>query len=307
MAIISTLSWVLVVLVVLVVIITGAYTVSQQSVAIIERFGKFARMEGPGFHVKIPMIETIAKIVDLRIQQDVFTLSAKTRDNVTIKVEVAVQYKVSEEQGATVQDSGVYRSYYSLTNPEEQMQSYIVDALRSTIPQFDLDSVFDEKDAIADDVRKKVSDHMIRYGFEVVGTLIQSIGLPKDVEAAMNDINAAERKKVAAQSLADAERIRTVTEAEAKADAMRQAGRGIAEQRKAIAEGIKDSLATIKEAGVTTAEANELFLYTQWTDMMESFSKSGKSSTVVLPADFRESTSMFEQMLCAHKADQPSE
>ena len=88
---------------------------------------------------------------------------------------------------------------------------------------------------------------------------------------------------------------------------MRQAGRGIAEQRKAIAEGIKDSLATIKEAGVTTQEANELFLYTQWTDMMESFSKSGKASTVVLPADFRESTSMFDQMLCAGPTERDAE
>ena len=44
-------------------------------------------------------------------------------------------------------------------------------------------------------------------------------------------------------------------------------------------------------------------MYTQWTEMMTEFARTGKSSTVVLPADFKESASMFEQMLSAHEAD----
>ena len=48
-------------------------------------------------------------------------------------------------------------------------------------------------------------------------------------------------------------------------------------------------------------EANQLFMYTQWIEMMAEFAKSGKSSTVVLPSDFNQASSMFAQMLAAGK------
>ena len=83
---------------------------------------------------------------------------------------------------------------------------------------------------------------------------------------------------------------------------MEKSGEGIANQRKAIAAGISESLATIQETGVTAAEANQLFMFTQWTEMMSEFAKTGKASTVVLPSDFTGTASMFEQMLAAGSA-----
>ena len=118
----------------------------------------------------------------------------------------------------------------------------------------------------------------------------------------MNQINAAQRTKAAAQDLAEADRIRRVTEAVAEAEAMEKAGEGIANQRKAIAAGIKESLETIQETGVGNTEANQLFMFTQWTEMMSEFAKTGKSSTVVLPSDFTQTASMFEQMMAAGAA-----
>ena len=105
-----------------------------------------------------------------------------------------------------------------------------------------------------------------------------------------------------AKNFAEADRIRRVTEAKAEAEAMEKAGEGIANQRKAIAIGIKDSLETIQETGVGNAEANQLFMFTQWTEMMNEFAKSGRASTVVLPTDFTQSAGMFEQLLAASQA-----
>ena len=158
------------------------------------------------------------------------------------------------------------------------MRAYIADALRSAIPNYTLDEVFDNKDLIAGDVNTNVAARMVAYGYDLVSTLITAIGLPADVEASMNKINSAQREKEAAQALADADRIKVVVEAQAQAQAMEESGRGIAAQRKAIAEGIAESLDVIKESGVTTQEANELFLFTQWTEMMSEFAKNGKSS-----------------------------
>lgn len=85
---------------------------------------------------------------------------------------------------------------------------------------------------------------------------------------------------------------------------MEKSGEGIANQRKAIAVGIKDSLETIQETGVTNDEANKLFMYTQWTEMMTEFARTGKSSTVVLPASFKETASVFEQMVAAEETNE---
>ncbi len=75
------------------------------------------------------------------------------------------------------------------------MRSYLIDALRSSVPQYTLDEVFDKKDAIASDVNQTVSGLMVAYGYDVVSTLITSIDLPADVEQSMNRINSAQRAR----------------------------------------------------------------------------------------------------------------
>ena len=298
----GSLPLILILILVVFLLVNGIYIVRQQTEVIIERLGKFNRIVGPGIHLRIPVLERIAARVDLRTGQSDFQIDAKTKDNVTVTMDIAAQYHVSYTRGLEPTESGVYRSYYMLADPVAQMRSYLIDALRSAVPAYTLDEVFDRKDSIAQDVNKTVSGLMEAYGYDLVSTLITGIGLPQDVEASMNRINSAQRDKVAAQSLAEAERIKTVTEARANAEAMEQAGRGIAAQRKAIADGIADSLETIKSSGVTTAEANSLFLFTQWTDMMTEFAKRGNASTVVLPANFKETASMFDQLLAVSNA-----
>ena len=235
-----------------------------------------------------------------------FSIDVKTEDNVTIGLDISAQYHVDYSLGNNPMESGIFKSYYMLQEPVEQMKDFITDALRSSIPTYSLDEVFAKKDDIAKDVNATVSEQMAAYGFTLVSTLITRISLPKEVEDSMNQINSAQRVRLAAQDLAEADRIKKVTEALAEAESMEKAGEGIANQRKAIAQGIKDSLETIKESGVTPQEANELFMFTQWADMMGRFAESGKGATVVLPNDFKSTASMFEQMLAAGAANDES-
>lgn len=278
------------------------FVVKQQHAVIIERLGRFNKIVNAGLHIKIPFIDAKAATVSLRTMKNGFDIDVKTEDNVTIGLEVSAQYHVSYDMGAGPADSGIYKSYYMLQQPVAQMRDFITDALRSSIPVYTLDEVFAKKDDIAKDVNATVSEQMAAYGFTLVSTLITKIALPAEVEDSMNQINAAQRTKAAAQDLAEADRIRRVTEAKAEAEAMEKSGEGIANQRKAIALGIKDSLETIQETGVGNDEANQLFMFTQWTEMMVEFARTGKSSTVVLPSDFSQTSSMFEQMLAAGKA-----
>lgn len=305
--IIATLTSLLIPIIILLLLLPNAcYVVEQQHAVIIERLGKFNRIVNAGFHLKVPVIDRKAATVSLRTMKNGFGIDVKTQDNVTIGLEVSAQYHVSYDMGAGPADSGIYKSYYMLQEPVDQMRDFITDALRSSIPVYTLDEVFAKKDDIAKDVNATVSEQMAAYGFTLVSTLITKIALPTEVENSMNDINAAQRKRAAAQELAEADRIKRVTEATAEAEAMEKAGEGIANQRKAIALGIKDSLEIIQETGVGNDEANQLFMFTQWAEMMTEFARTGKNSTVVLPSDFSQSASMFEQMLAAGKVQNES-
>ena len=284
---------ILIVIIVVLVLSTG-YVVRQQHVAVIERLGK------PGFHVKFPFID-ITHDVSLMTEDEHMTFDAKTSDNVTIELDVSIQYHVDYadiEKGA---DSGVYRSFYTLQDPVGQMQDYLADALRSQIPARTLDEVFSEKDAIAHAIDEVVAAKMLDYGYVLVTTLITRIKLPKEVQESMNHIIASKNNLESATNDANAAKAKTVIAAQAKAEAMAAEGKGIADQRVAIARGIKDSIDTIRESGVTEEEANRLFEFTQWTDMMNNYAASGKATTVLLPEDFDQS-GVFKSIVAGKKA-----
>ena len=277
------------------------YVVRQQHCGAIERFGKFRKVVGPGLHVRVPIIDRVRDI-SLMTNDEHMAFDAKTSDNVTIRLEVSIQYHVDTADAKDVYSSGVYRSLYTLADPVSQMKDYFADALRSQIPLRTLDAVFEEKDEIAASIGDTVSTKMHGYGYIIVTTLITSIILPDDVRASMNRIIASKNDLVSATNEAEADKVRTVKAAEARAESMRVEGEGIANQRKAIAEGLAASIETIQTAGLTSAEANSILMFTQNVGMMEKFAENGKSATVVLPTDMA-GGELFGQLLALKETE----
>ncbi len=295
--------FIILLVIVLYVVFSTGYVVRQQHVAIIERMGKFVGFAQPGFHVKVPFIDATHDI-NLMTEDQHLAFDAKTEDNVTIKLDVSVQYRVDSSNMDRGSESGVWKSFYTLTDPVAQITDYLADALRSEIPSRTMDEVFNEKDAIAAGINSSVAAKMHNYGYVLVTTLITSIHLPKEVQDSMNRIVASKNNLASAQNDAEAARAKTVIAAQAKAEAMRVEGEGIAAQRVAIATGIRDSIDTIRGSELDSEEANRLFEYTQWVSMMEKFAEKG-SSTVVLPSDFASASSLFEQELAARETPRP--
>lgn len=270
------------------------YVIQQQHVGVVERLGKFHQIVGPGFHVRVPFIDRV-RDVSLMTEDEHITFDAKTEDNVTIELDVSVQYHVDYSQPVDG-PSGIYKSLYTLTDPVAQMKDYFADALRSQIPSRTLDEVFTEKDTIATAIDEVVSEKMLEYGYVIVTTLITSIKLPIDVQQSMNRIIASKNDLESAKNEAEAERQKTVIAAQAKAEAMEAEGRGIANQRVAIAQGIRDSIDVIQGSELSSEEANRLFEYTQHIGMMEEFARAG-ASTVVLPSEFSQSAPVLRDLL----------
>lgn len=262
---------------VIVLLITSLYVVKQQTVAIIERFGKYQKTATSGIHIRVPLgIDKIAARVQLRLLQSEIIVETKTKDNVFVTLNIATQYRVNE--------NNVTDAYYKLIKPEAQIKSYIEDALRSSVPKLTLAELFEKKDEIALEVQHQVAEEMSTYGYIIVKTLITKVEPDAEVKQSMNEINAAQRKRVAAQELANADKIKIVTAAEAEAEKDRLHGVGIAQQRKAIVDGLADSIQELKDANVTLTEEQimSILLTNQYLDTLNTFAING-NQTIFLP------------------------
>ena len=284
-------------LIILGIPISMLYVVRQQSVAIVERFGRYQKIATSGIHMRLPFgIDKIAARIQLRLLQSEIVVETKTKDNVFVMINVATQYRVNEQN--------VTDAYYKLMRPEAQIKSYIEDALRSSVPKLTLDELFEKKDEIALEVQHQVAEEMTTYGYIIVKTLITKVEPDAEVKQSMNEINAAQRKRVAAQELAEADKIKIVTAAEAEAEKDRLHGVGIAQQRKAIVDGLAESIAELKEANVGMSEEQimSILLTNQYLDTLNTFAAKG-NQTLFLPNNPNGVDDIRTQILSALKTD----
>ena len=253
------------------------FTVDQQTLSIVERFGKFVRIASAGLNVKIPFIEHIRGTLSLRVQQLDVAVETKTKDNVFVKITISVQYYVITDK--------IYDAFYRLTDPRKQIESFVFDVIRAEVPKMELDDVFEKKDSIAIAVQNELSGVMLDFGYGIVKALVTNIDPDEKVKAAMNEINEQQRLRMAAQEKGEAEKILRVKNAEAEAESMRLQGIGVANQRKAIIDGLKQSILEFQEGipGVGAADVMGLVMMTQYYDTLKEIGANDKNSTILLP------------------------
>ena len=275
-------------------IISGLFVVKQQTAAIIERFGRFLAIRQSGLHIKIPFIDRISGRISLRIMQLDVIVETKTKDDVFVKLKVSVQYKVVYDK--------VYDAFYKLDFPQDQITSYVFDVVRAVVPKMKLDDVFEKKDEIANAVKGELNVAMTNYGYDIIKALVTDIDPDAEVKSAMNQINAAERKKVAAQYEGDAERILIVEKARAEAESKRLQGQGIADQRREIARGLEDSVDVLNNVGINSQEASALIVVTQHYDTLQSIGEETNSNLILLPNSPQAGSDMLNNMVASFSA-----
>ncbi len=261
----------------IIILFSILFTVEQQTVAIIERFGKFNRSATAGLNIKIPGIEQIKGWLSLRIQQLDILIETKTKDNVFVKVTVSVQYHVVANK--------IFDAFYKLTDPKRQIESFVFDVIRAEVPKMTLDDVFEKKDNIAIAVKNELAGLMSDFGYDILKALVTNIDPDEKVKSAMNEINEQQRLRMAAQEKGEAEKILRVKNAEAEAESMKLQGIGVANQRKAIIDGLKQSIQEFQEgiSGVTAGDVMGLVMMTQYYDTLKEIGARAKSNTILLP------------------------
>jgi len=270
------------------------FIVKQQSAAIVERFGKFVSVRHSGLQIKIPIVDSVAGRLSLRIQQLDVVVETKTKDDVFVKVKVSVQYKVIKDK--------VYDAFYKLDFPQDQITSYVFDVVRAEVPKMILDDVFEKKDDIAIAVKGELNEAMKNYGFDIIKTLVTDIDPDAQVKESMNRINASEREKVAAQFEGDAQRILIVERAKAEAESKRLQGQGIADQRREIARGLEDSVKVLNNVDINSQEASALIVVTQHYDTLQSVGSASNSNLILMPNSPQAGSEMLNNMVASFTA-----
>lgn len=260
----------------LITLFSMAFTVEQQTNVPIERFGKFARIAKPGLNFKIPYIEKRAGGVNLRIRELSLSIESKTADDVFVVSEIAIQY--------FVEPGKVYDAYYLLEDHEEQMKSYVYDTVRAKVPSLKIDDVFAKKEEIAEAVETNLNTVMSDYGYRIKATLVNDIKPDQKVKDSMNEVNAQERLRKAAEHKGEAEKTLKVKAAEADAQSKKLQGEGIANQRKAIVAGLREAVANFQE-GVPETSASEVMrtvMMTQYFDTLKEIGANSRTNTLLL-------------------------
>lgn len=266
------------------------FTVETAQVAIVQRLGKFARVAGPGLNWKTPYLETVVRRLSMKVQQFDVQVETKTQDNVFVQIPVSIQYKVIPD--------AVEAAFYKLTDPVKQIESMVYNVVLGHVPKMKLDDTFLNQADIANDLRDNLDASMKEYGYSIVKVLISDIVPDQKVKAAMNDINAAQREREATVSRAETNKMLLVKQAEAEAESKRLQGEGIANQRKAIITGLKDSVEDFAKTvpGSTPQDVMQLVLMTQYFDTLKEIAANDHTNTILVPHSPNTLTDIYGQI-----------
>src|SRR5271163_480225 len=269
------------------------FTVETSQVALVQRLGKFARVAGPGLNWKTPFIELVVYRMSLKVQQFDVQVETKTQDNVFVQIPVSIQYKVMPD--------AVEAAFYKLSDPVKQIESMVYNVVLGHVPKMKLDDTFLNQADIANDLRDSLDGSMKEYGYSIVKVLISDIVPDQKVKAAMNDINAAQREREATVSRAETNKLLLVKQAEAEAESKRLQGEGIANQRRAIITGLKESVEDFAKTveGSTPQDVMQLVLMTQYFDTLKEIAANDHSNTILIPHTPNNLTDLFSQIRTA--------
>jgi|TARA_B100000315_G_scaffold66580_1_gene60549 regulator of protease activity HflC (stomatin/prohibitin superfamily) len=269
------------------------YSIPQNHVVLIKRFGKHSRVQKDGLRFKLPFLESIKYVpewqgqankdgyfIELAEQQtDTPSRQCQTLDNVTIDANASIFWRIIDP----------VKAVYDIDILPKSIADIALNALRSNIGKIKLDQVLSERQNLNEKISTQLKDTAEKWGISFTRVEIQEINYSSETAEAMMQEMTADRKKRALVSEAEGEAKAEVTKAEAEANAILIKAKAQAEAIKMIADA--ESVYISKLMKNTNAEvAGQIIMSQKYIDGMKTIS-SNPSDKVFLPNSFQ---GMFE-------------
>jgi regulator of protease activity HflC (stomatin/prohibitin superfamily) len=196
-----------IIIIVLMVIISGLKIVKQYERGVVLTLGKYTGMRQPGLRVVIPGLQQMTKVDVRSTPVDVPSQEVITKDNVSVKVDAVVYFRVMDASKAVLESN----NYIYATSQFAQA------ALRDVVGNVELDGVLSQREEISDNIKRIVDAETDKWGIDVENVKIQNIELSQDMKRAMAKQAEAERERRAVIISAAAEKAAAQEVAEAAA------------------------------------------------------------------------------------------
>ena len=303
--------WIILAAVAFFMILCNVRIVPQATQYVIEILGKYKVTWDAGIHVKIPILEKIAKKITLKEQvMDSPPQPVITKDNVTMQIDTVVYFRIF--------DARLYT--YGVVNPINALENLTATTLRNIVGELELDGTLTSRDTINSKMTAILDEATDKWGIKVTRVELKNIIPPAEIQNAMEKQMKAERDRRETLLQAEGHKAAAITRAEGDKQAMILAAEGERDARIARAEGEAkaiylskkaeaDGLIALKEAGVDAAVL-ELKKYEALVNM-----SNGTAAKLIIPTDavntvtsnaiFSETTGIGDNTKSVKKKEEP--
>ena len=286
---------VIVLLVILILLLATSVKIVPQAYAyVVERLGAYQGTWSVGLHIKVPVIDKVAKKINLKEQVvDFAPQPVITKDNVTMRIDTVVFFQITDPKPFA----------YGVENPIMAIENLTATTLRNIIGDLELDQTLTSRETINTKMRASLDDATDPWGIKVNRVELKNIIPPAEIQNAMERQMKAERERREAVTRAEGEKKASVTVAEGKkaaaileAEAEKQSAilRAEAQKEKMIREAEGEAAAILKVQQATAdgirmireAGADESVLRIK---SLEAFEKAadGKATKIIIPSEIQ--------------------
>ena len=225
------------------------FTVSEKEEVIIQSFGKFVKtITEPGIHFIMPW-QNVARKVGTELKQEADTLSTKTKDDIFVSIPIKMHLQVTDAK----------KYHYESSQPDEQVKARVNATVKQLVSNMEFIELYQTREQISEMARDKVGKEIEQlYGMKLIDVIVDEPHADERAMASFSGVKESERNKLAAQNDSQAIKTRIIAEAEARKEALRLHGEGIAEQRAAIFANYAEQFNNLAKKGMSPEMAHEV-------------------------------------------------
>ncbi len=281
-------------IIIVVILASCVKVVPQAKAVVLERLGAYKETWSVGIHIKMPLIDKIAKTVVLKEQVvDFAPQPVITKDNVTMRIDTVVFYQIT--------DPKLYA--YGVENPIMAIENLTATTLRNIIGDLELDETLTSREIINTKMRVQLDSATDPWGIKVNRVELKNIIPPAAIQDAMEKQMKAERERREAILIAEGEKKSTILVAEGKkqsaileAEAEKEAAILRAEAKKEAtireAEGQAEAILAVQKAnaeGIKLINESNPSNAVLQIKSLEAFTKAadGKANKIIIPSDIQ--------------------